>query len=251
MASRKPPTASQPPRSSPAGPRPTMRGVPQRPGMMLPLRVWDLPVRLFHWLLVALVLVAWASVDLFDNMRVHMLTGQVILALLLFRLVWGFVGSDTARFVKFLRSPVAGLRHLRHFRSREPDTSIGHNEAGGWMVLALLAVLLAQVATGLFANNEDSFVEGPLSHLVPGAWGEWSLELHEVFFTLIQIFVALHILAVVAYAVVKRHDLVRPMITGKKRLPAATAAPRLRSSYLALAILAVCAALVWAAMNLL
>jgi len=219
--------------------------------MMLPMRVWDMPVRLFHWVLVILLAVSWVSIEFLNDMRIHMLSGQALLVLLLFRLVWGFIGSDTARFSRFLGSPLAGLRHLRRFGRREPDTQVGHNEAGGWMVLAMLLVLLAQVLTGLFANNEDSFVEGPLSRLVGSEWGAWALQQHHRLFTAIQVLVALHLLAIFAYAVVKRHNLLHPMITGKKRLPAATPAPRMRSPYLALAILATAAALVWAVVNLL
>jgi cytochrome b len=225
--------------------------MPQRQGMMLPMRVWDGPVRLFHWVLVALVLVSWISVEFMNNIRVHMLAGQALMALLLFRFVWGFVGSETARFSHFLKNPLKGLRHLAHFGRREPDTTVGHNEAGGWMVLALLLVLLAQVLTGMFLNNEESFVEGPLARLVSSEWGAWAMRQHHLIFNVIQVLVLGHVAAVILYGVVKRHDLVRPMITGKKRLPAATRAPRMASPVLAAVILAACAALVWAVVNLL
>jgi len=224
-------------------------GIPQKPGLLLPMRVWDGPIRLFHWALVVLLALSWASVEFLNNMRVHMLSGQAILALLLFRLVWGIIGSETARFSHFLGNPFAAITHLRRLHRREPDTQVGHNAAGGWMVLVMLLVLFAQVGTGLLANNEDSFVEGPLSHLVGSEWGAWALKQHRRVFTAIQVTVALHILAILAYALLKRHDLVRPMITGKKRLPAATPQPRLRSPWLALAILALCAAVVWLAMT--
>jgi cytochrome b len=218
---------------------------------MLPMRVWDGPLRLFHWALVVVLAVSWASIELFNNLDLHMRAGQVLLTLLLFRLVWGIIGSETARFSHFLGSPFAAFSHLRHLHRREPDTQIGHNAAGGWMVLVMLVVLLAQVASGLVAVNEDSFVYGPLSHLVASEWGAWALAQHHRLFTVIQVMVALHILAIATYAVLKRHDLVRPMITGKKRLPAATRQPRMRSPWLALAILAGAALVVWLAMNLL
>lgn len=218
---------------------------PPRAGMWLPMRIWDGPVRLFHWVLVALVLTSWVSVEFLDNMRVHMLSGQALLVLLLFRFAWGFVGSDTARFSHFLKSPIEAVRHLMHFTRREPDTVVGHNEAGGWMVLALLLVLLAQVMTGLFANNQHSFVEGPLARLVSSEWGAWALKQHHLIFNAIQLLVLAHVGAVIAYAVVKRHDLVRPMITGKKRLPAATPAPRMQNPVLALALFVMSVVLVW------
>lgn len=245
------PQGSTRPASPPGSSRPSPgRTAPAASGMMLPMRIWDLPIRLFHWALVVLVGLCWLSIEM-NWMRVHMLAGQAVLVLLVFRLAWGIVGSDTARFAQFLRSPLAGIRHLLHFTRREPDTTIGHNEAGGWMVVVMLLVLLGQVMAGLFANNEDSFVEGPLSRLVGSAWGAWALQQHHRLFTVIQIVVVLHILAIIGYAVVKRHNLVRPMVTGKKRMPAATRAPRMASPVLAAVLLAVSAALVWSAVNLL
>jgi cytochrome b len=119
------------------------------------------------------------------------------------------------------------------------------------MVLVLLLVLLAQALTGMFLNNEDSFVEGPWAKLVGGEWGAWALRQHHLIFNVIQVLVLAHVAAVILYGVVKRHDLVRPMITGKKRLPAATRAPRMASPVLAAVILVVCAALVWGAVNFL
>ena len=105
------------------------------------MKVWDLPVRLFHWGIVLLILAAWVSQE-FGRMDIHMWIGEWILALLLFRIVWGLIGSDTARFSRFLQSPMAALRHLSHIRRREPDTEVGHNAAGGWMVLVMLLLVL-------------------------------------------------------------------------------------------------------------
>mgnify|MGYP002635439738 CR=1 FL=1 len=221
------------------------RNTPTPSGLWLPMRVWDGPVRLFHWALLALVATSWLSVEFFNSMRVHMLAGEAVLALLLFRLVWGVIGSETARFSQFLGNPLHAVTHLMHMTRREPDTQVGHNAAGGWMVLAMLLVLLAQVTTGLLASDEESFVEGPLNHLVGGAWGAWALSQHHLLFTVIQVLVVLHVLALIAYAVLKRHDLVHPMITGKKRLPAATPQPRMRSPWLALSVLAGAALAVW------
>lgn len=217
---------------------------PPPPGLHLPMRVWDGPTRLFHWALVGLVVFSYVSIRL-NWMAWHMRSGEAVLALLLFRLVWGVVGSQTARFSQFLRSPLAALRHLRHFPRREPDTQVGHNAAGGWMVLVLLAVLLTEAISGLLANDVDSFVQGPLASRISEAAGATALWLHYRSFTLLKIIVLLHIAAVIAYAVVKRHNLVRPMLTGKKRLPATTRAPRMASPALAAAIFAAAALLVW------
>ena len=203
--------------------------------LQLPLRVWDASIRLFHWSLVLLFLLAYATSQL-DWMNLHLLTGYAILALLLFRLVWGVVGSETARFASFIVSPMAGLRHLQHFREREPDTQVGHNAAGGWMVLILLALLTIQVGSGLFAND-DGATRGPLMKFVGKPTSDLLSAVHSLMFDFLLAAVILHVLVVIAYAVVKKHDLVRPMITGKKRLPAATHAPRLASPLLALLVL--------------
>ena len=231
--------------ASPPTTPPPPRGAPPKPAMMLPMRVWDGPVRLFHWTLLVLLLISWTSVEFFNNMRLHMWSGEAILALLLFRIVWGFIGSETARFSHFLGNPFHAVPPLMRMTRREPDTQVGHNAAGGWMVLVMLLALLALVATGMLASDEESFVEGPLNHLVGGAWGAWALAQHRLVFTAIQVMIALHLFAIIGYAVLKRHDLVRPMLSGKKRLPAATPQPRMRSPWLALLVLLAAAVTVW------
>ncbi len=203
--------------------------------------VWDAPIRLFHWSIVTLVFVSWLSVEN-GWMRIHLISGYIVLSTLLFRMVWGFVGSDTARFSAFLSSPLSALRHLRRFTRREADTQIGHNAAGGWMVFVLLALLAVQTGTGLFANTFDDYdVNGPFAALVSRTDSDWLSAVHATNFDLILAAIALHVLAVAGYAVLKRQDLVRPMITGKKRLPDAAHAPRLKSSFMAAFIFA-CAA---------
>ena len=206
---------------------------------MRPIKVWDLPVRLFHWLIVVLIAAAWATQEL-GLMDWHMRVGWTILTLLLFRLMWGFVGSDTARFSNFLRSPLAAFRHLARLRQREADREIGHNAAGGWMVLAMLVLIGVQGGTGLFAND-DSDVEGPLVHLVGKSRSDWLSHIHSINFNLIEAVIVLHVLAILAYAVLKRQNLVRPMVTGTKQLPDDAAAPRLVNPAWALLVLAIAA----------
>lgn len=214
----------------------------------LSLRVWDAPTRLFHWLLVLLLIAAYVTVST-DRMQAHFYVGYAIATLLLFRLLWGFFGSETSRFARFLRSPMAGLRHLAHFTRREPDTEIGHNAAGGWMVLLLLAAVGVQVLTGLFGQNPDDVIEGPFAHHLPPALGERLIQIHETNFWFGVVGLAgLHVLAVLAYAVVKGQDLVRPMVTGRKRLPGTMRQPRFVSPLRALALLVLCALVVWAAL---
>ena len=107
----------------------------------------DAPTRLFHWAIVVLLGVSWLAASQ-GWMTIHFASGYCVIALLLFRFAWGFIGSETSRFARFLKSPMAVLRHLAHLHHREPDTEIGHNAAGGWMVLLMLVLLVLQVGTG-------------------------------------------------------------------------------------------------------
>lgn len=208
------------------------------------MKVWDAPTRLFHWSLVALIVGAWVTAE---NGWIdwHFRCGYAILALLLFRLAWGVVGSDTARFSRFVKSPLAALAHLSHITRREPDTEVGHNAAGGLMVLGLLGLLLLQVGLGLF-STDGIFTDGPLAHLVGPDLSDRITGWHELNFNIILAAVALHVLAVLTYAVLKRHDLVRPMVTGMKKLPESFTAPRMAPLWLAGVIFAVAAGAVYA-----
>ena len=131
------------------------------------VRVWDVSIRFFHWLVVALVAAAYATWRL-NWMVWHGWIGDLLLALLLFRLLWGFFGSETARFYHFLTSPRIAFQHLKYALLREPDRQVGHNPAGGWMVLFLLALLLAETLTGIYVANDIADV-GPLTGIVPAA----------------------------------------------------------------------------------
>ena len=181
------------------------------------VRVWDLPVRLFHWLTAALVAAAYATWRL-NWMVWHGWVGEVLLALLLFRLSWGFFGSDTARFSRFLTSPRTALQHLRSAFVREPDRQIGHNPAGGWMVLLLLLLLIAETLTGLYVANDIADV-GPLTELVPAQIANAIEAAHKILWDVLLAAIAFHVLVVAGYAAIKGQNLVSPMITGKKVLP--------------------------------
>ena len=215
----------------------------------LSMRVWDAPTRLFHWAIVILIALAYASWRL-GWMRTHFLAGDAVLALLIFRAAWGFVGSETSRFRQFLVSPLAGLRDPARRRGGGPDNQVGHDAAGGWMVLVMLLLLAAQTVTGLFARDALSN-QGPLANAVGQdararltAWHGWLWDL-------LLAAIALHLLAILAYSAFHRRTLIRPMITGRKRLPGRTRPPRMASSLLALAILVLAAALTWAVVWLL
>ena len=231
----------------PIPPRRIQRGTklgtskPRTPNLLM--RVWDAPTRLFHWVIVLLIAFSYVSIER-DWTQLHFLSGYTILALLGFRLVWGFVGSETSRFSQFVRHPVEGLRHLAQFRRREPDTEIGHNAAGGWMVLMLLGAIAAQVTTGLF-SNADGLIDGPLAHHLARKTSDWVTGLHATLFYVLLGLTGLHIVAILAYAAVKRHNLVGPMITGRKRLPANLRQPRFASPVLALGVTLASGAAVW------
>ncbi|WP_431825164.1 cytochrome b/b6 domain-containing protein [Burkholderia sp. F1] len=190
-----------------------------------PVPVWDLPTRLFHWLTVLLVAAAYVIVRL-NWVDLHVRAGETLLALLLFRVLWGCFGSETARFRSFLAPPAAACRHLRHLFRREPDVEVGHNPAGGWMVLLLLALLLGETLTGLYVYNDIAAV-GPLTAWVPAPVANAIDELHAALWDVLLVAVALHVLAIELYAAAKGHDLLRPMLTGRKFLPAEIRAPRL------------------------
>ena len=223
-------------------PRRIQAGKPRE--IRLSMKVWDAPIRLFHWAIVLLVIASYVSIQK-SWMQIHFLCGYTMLTLLLFRLAWGFVGSDTARFAAFLRKPVRGASRISPISAgASPTREIGHNAAGGWMVIVLLLLLAIQVGTGLCAND-DVLSEGPLAKYVGKDWSDRLSHFHALNFNLILAAIGLHVLAVAAYWAVKRHNLLRPMITGRKRLPGNTRQPRMASSVLALALLVLAAMLVW------
>ena len=203
--------------------------------------VWDLPIRLFHWLTALLIPVAYVTWRL-NWMNWHAWVGDALLALLLFRLLWGFFGSDTARFSRFVASPRSAARHLAHIFRREPDLQAGHNPAGGWAVVLLLALLLGQVLTGIFVLN-DVANEGPFTELTPAPIANLMTALHDQLLWLALVAAAaLHVAAILVYGVAKRHNLLLPMITGRKTLPHSVPAPRLMPPVRALVFLGCAAA---------
>ena len=204
--------------------------------------VWDLPTRLFHWILVALMIVQWLTAESDGAMQYHVWGGYAILTLVLFRLIWGFAGSETARFSHFVRGPGAALDYVKALLRGETPLYLGHNPMGGWSILALLTLLLIQAGTGLFANDDITF-DGPLSGWVSKSMSDWLTTVHKVNFNLLLLVIAAHISAVLFYLLVKRENLIHPMLSGRKQLPTkqAEAAPRMVSPWLGLAVLLVAA----------
>jgi len=210
------------------------------------LRVWDLPLRLFHWLLVALFATSWISAELGGNaMQVHQWSGVSVLTLIVFRIAWGFLGGTHARFTSFVRSPAAALAYANALRHGKQQRFLGHNPLGGWMVLALLLSLSIQAGTGLFAND-DIMIEGPLAARVSKETSDLMTLIHETNFYVLLALVALHVLAALFYLLVKRENLIVPMVTGnklvqEKDLPAAEGG----SPWLAALLLALSGGAVW------
>ena len=184
---------------------------------------WDLPVRAFHWLLATLVVFSYVTGKIGGPwLEWHMKSGYGILGLLLFRVAWGFAGSPNARFSTFLRGPRAALSHVRALRAGHPPPSSTHNPLGGWMVVAMLAVLALQAATGLFTNDESSH-EGPLAALVANATVDRMSVIHDWNQWLIVGAVVLHLAAIAFYQWVLGRNLTRAMVFGSVRFPALAA----------------------------
>jgi cytochrome b len=178
--------------------------------------VWDLPTRLFHWLLVGLVAGSFASGKVGGNaMLYHEWCGEAILALLLFRLVWGFIGSAPSRFRTFLAGPSTVFRYALTLFRRDNDHHLSHNPLGGWSVMAMLLTLFIQAGTGLFAND-DIATTGPLYKWVSKATSDRLTSIHHFNHDVIIVLVAVHVAAVLFHLIYKRENLITPMITGRR-----------------------------------
>jgi len=180
------------------------------------IRVWDLPTRLFHWVLVVLVCFSVISAHIGGNwLDWHMRSGYCILTLLAFRIMWGFAGSHHARFANFVRPPAAVLAYLRQMRDGSAPAQAGHNPLGALSVIAMLLALLLQASTGLFSNDSISS-EGPLAKQVSQATSDRLSAIHEANQYVIYLLVALHLGAIAYYFFAKRENLIVPMFTGDK-----------------------------------
>jgi cytochrome b len=209
--------------------------------------VWDLPVRLFHWALVALVIFSFVTAQIGGNaMQYHEWSGFAILTLTLFRLLWGIVGGTHARFLDFVRGPRAAISYAASLRRGRPRFFAGHNPVGGWMVIALIVCLLVQTGTGLFAND-DVMLEGPLAKHVSKHTSDLLSQIHEANFAVLATLVALHVAAALFYLLAKGDNLIRPMFTGRKQPPAGETVLPARGGSLTLAavIVVACAGVVW------
>jgi len=186
------------------------------------VRIWDLPTRLFHWTLVVLVALQFATAEFhWLSMQWHERFGYATLALLLFRIAWGFAGSQTSRFADFVRGPASVARYVRALITGRAPLAAGHNALGGWSVLVMLTLLLAQTVSGLFASDgidtDGPFVDGASDALV-----KWMTRLHHLGETLLLLVIALHVVAVLLHLLLHRDNLITPMLSGRKPVAGAT-----------------------------
>jgi cytochrome b len=178
------------------------------------VRIWDLPTRLFHWAIVILIPALWWTHEI-ERLDLHILLGEVMLGLVLFRLIWGLIGSSTARFAGFLRGPATVFRYVRG----RAAAALGHNPVGGWSALVMLLVLAVQIGLGLFVTDEDGLNSGPLSHFVDYESARTLAHRHETVFYILLGFIALHVAAIFYYLLVRRDNLIAPMVTGNRAAP--------------------------------
>jgi cytochrome b len=181
------------------------------------VRIWDLPVRLFHWLIVVLFAFSWWTAEN-DHLDWHFLSGYTMLGLLLFRVYWGFVGGGTARFSRFVKGPRSSIAYAGQLFARPSKSSLGHNPIGGWSVLAMLLLLFVQVGLGLFAIDVDGVEGGPLDNLVTFETARRMSHLHGFVFNILLAVIGLHVAAILFYLLYKRQNLIAAMIDGHKRV---------------------------------
>ena len=206
-------------------------------------KLWDGPTRIVHWALVILIGFAWWCVKA-NQTEWHLWAGYGILGLIIFRLIWGFSGSASARFTSFVKGPSATLVYAKTLSKRSAVDMPGHNPLGGWSVVAILAAILTQAVTGLFSVDVDGLESGPLSDRVSFEAGRLFSKWHDLSFTAIKVLVVLHLSAIAFYALYKRANLITPMITGYKSFETD---PKLRFAPLWRALLgaAAAAAVTW------
>ncbi len=212
--------------------------------------VWDLPLRLFHWLLVVALAGSWITHELGVNyMDWHMRLGYLVIGLIVFRLLWGFVGPRHARFGQFLRGPGAVVAYARDWLAGRARVSAGHNPLGGWSVLAMLAVVSVQAVTGLF-NTDDVLTSGPWHGAVSDDLADTASWLHAVNFNLLLALTGLHVASILAYWLRLRIDLATAMFTGRKRGVDPAAGIAGHRLLLALVLAALAAGTVWLLVDL-
>jgi len=184
------------------------------------VRVWDPLLRIFHWSLAICVAAAWGLGQFGpDVMTLHFYFGYAVLGLLAFRLLWGFIGPEHARFASFTYRPAEILRYAGQMLRRSPSYWRGHNPVGGLFAILILLILAVHAASGLFVDPEDYINAGPFADLVGTDAARTALAWHSTLSWVVLGVVVLHVAAIAFYLRWKREDLIRPMITGRKTIP--------------------------------
>jgi cytochrome b len=212
-----------------------------------PIRVmvWDLPTRLFHWLLVIFVIASFVTAKIGGlSMQYHEWSGFAILTLLLFRLAWGFMGSRESRFSTFIKGPSSVVRYAANLMQPDTPRYLGHNPLGGWSIVAMLLSLFLQAGTGLFAND-DIFTTGPLYALVSKEISDSITRIHNYNQGILLLLISVHVLAVFFYLLFKRENLITPMITGIKHWRGSATQGVQSRTWVAVLITAIAAGLVY------
>jgi cytochrome b len=203
------------------------------------VKIWDLPVRFFHWSLVLLFIAAYVTNSLGTNyFKYHLWSGYAIIVLVVFRLIWGFVGTYHARFINFLRDPFSTAKYAFSVLRKKDEHHLGHNPLGAVMVIILLLAILVQAVTGLFTNDEI-FNLGPLYAYVSDELSLQLTSVHRQLFYWILGAIGLHIAAVLFHVFFKRDNIIKAMFTGEKDIHAATNIKPIKSSRIWLAIIIV------------
>ena len=180
------------------------------------IKVWDLSTRVFHWGMIALLAALWWTAEE-GHMEWHQICAYTLASMLIFRLIWGFIGSETSRFSHFVSSPKKAIQYIKDAKSSKVNHNhIGHNPIGGYMVVMLLALLAAQFITGLY-STDDIFTEGPLYSTVSGDIADSLTWLHKNIFYLILGLAVVHVIAVITHSL-KGDKIVPAMFTGKKEV---------------------------------
>lgn len=213
-------------------------------GPTVRVKIWDGAIRIVHWALVLLLVGLWWT-EKQGNIELHKTLGFVTLALVVFRIYWGLFGGETARFSRFVKGPAAAIGYLRTLFSERGEPVVGHNPLGGWSAIALMAALAVQVGLGLFTQDTDGIESGPLAQYVSWDTADLAREWHETMFNVLLALIALHVAAILFYLIVKRDNLVGPMVSGHRRVAAETVAPRHAPWWRALPGIALAAALAW------
>lgn len=200
--------------------------------------VWDWPLRVFHWALLASVATSWIAIEVFDNIDIHVQSGQIILGLLVFRLLWGLFGPASAQFHHFIRGPRTIIAYLKGL----PVSYLGHNPIGALSVVAMLASLIVQVVSGL-CSDDDVYTTGPLTKYLSESQVALANLVHEWNQKVLLVLIATHVIAIFFYLIKKRTNLITPMLSGRSD---SSKAIKPRPAWLAIVMIVLAVYVAWA-----